>query len=362
MQNRKDRKYKFNGVHLPDRFLMWLKGYIKRREATKDAMEFYNETLQQYVLFPFKSTPVKERPGYVTHNLDYFTISTEDQIVEQDLNNYFLNKYYMSVNDRIAYTSTGDELGDLFNYSYYGLVTDGICTYAVEWDEIEIDGRKYHLPTDFSWINSATLKFDQREGLQAHQKYSWVTKNADDYYTYTENHFDKGDLLVLRHPLYPSSPLNKALKLVDLVKSFYVFGLRQGKAINEPSNHDLRLEKTRYQPSEDAARSQALARVKARRYFKLPIGGFELSLTPYYEVVAHSEYLKQLNLLRDTVVNSFSTQILEEVRKRNNIDSAISLGYEGFKKNQKIDEIVELFKQRKIDVDEYSESVVSSYE
>ncbi|NQS89777.1 hypothetical protein HQ584_08325 [Patescibacteria group bacterium] len=352
--SRNKHDYKFTGLHFHDQFLEWLRGYSKRDEATKDATKFSNETInQRHILFPLRSTLVKDNPDYVTHNLEYFKINTRGSRIQKDLGNYFLNKYYMPRDERVGYSSHGEELGDLFNNAYQGLITDGICAFAVEWGKVKINGKVYQLPIDFSWINPATLKISRKGNHIAFQKYSWISRNAENYYEHKDHFFEKGEILIFKHPTYPSSPLNEALPLVDKVREWFTFSLRQGKASNEPENHSCKLETVRYQSSDDVARRQAIARVRARRLFNLPIGGFGVALTVFYKVYAHSKHLIQLNAIRDSVVSSFARQVLEEVRERNSIASEILLEYRGFVTNEKINKAIKMFKKRNIDTTEY---------
>ncbi len=357
MRNRK-RDYKFKGLHFHDPFFEWLRGYAKRKTTTRDAMKLSNETLNHQNLFPLRSIPVPNKPGYVTHDYSYFRIRTRGKIIQRDMNNYFLNKYYMSRDKRIGYTSQGDELGNLLNTAYAELVIHGISAYSVEWGEVNIDGKKYELPIDFSWINPATLKFNKNGEYFASQKYSWVSREAEDYFNYENHYFKREDILVFKHPTsFPVSPVGKSLKFVRDIQQWVRFSLWQGKASNEPGNHSLYLETARYKASEDVRRKESIARVRVRRIFKLPIGDYGVGLTAFYEVYSYAEYLKQLNIARDSIITSFCEQIFKEVQKRNGIASQLELEHRGFTSNSKIDNVLNRFKKRGITASDFVEMV-----
>ncbi len=357
MRNRK-QDYKFKGLHFHDPFLEWLRGYTKRKTTTRDAMKLSNETLNYQNLFPLRSIPVPNKPGYVTHDYSYFRIRTRGKIIQRDMNNYFLSEYYMPRDERIGYTSHGDELGDLLNEAYSGSVIHGISAYAVEWSEVNIDGKKYKLPTDFSWINPATLKFHKYGKYFASQKYSWVSREAENYFNYENHYFKREDILVFKHPtFFPDSPVSKSLKYISNIQQWVQFSLWQGKASNEPGNHSLYLETTRHKSSEDVRRKESIARVRVRRIFKLPVGDYGVGLTTFYEVYSYAEYLKQLNIARDSITTSFCEQIFKEVQKRNGIASQLELEYRGFTSNSKIDDALDRFKKRKITASDFVEVV-----
>lgn len=353
---------KFVGLHFEDPWKEWLNGSRKREESTRDAMELHNEVYNaRNELFPVRSVPVESDPGYVTHDNNFFNIKTVGRTISKELTEYFTDKH--NKDNSISYSNAHD-LGEFFEFTFHNLLVDGISTYAIEWEEVKLDSRTYILPQALLYVNPVTLKFTNFSDYIAKQKFSWIAKLLNTYYDedHKVNYFRKDELIVFKHPiLYPSSPVTKSLKYLKGLKQGIKFGLWQGKGYAEPTNHNIKVEWTRYKHSADYIRKQQITRVKVRRIFNQPIGQFNLDLTTFYQVYVFAEYKKHLNVLRDYLVEEFNKQLLSLVKAKNNIKSPLILEYRGFASNETIEKAFYDFKKRMINVDSFSEAVKDDY-
>ncbi len=140
------------------------------------------------------------------------------------------------------------------------------------------------------------------------------------------------------------------------------FSLMQGQANIEPVNYSLELEKTRYDTLDKQWRLQHLTRVKVRRLFNQPVGGYGVSLTTYYEVFAYAEYKKHLNVLRDYFVSQFNEQIMTRIQEKNNFAKSLIIKYQGFTTNEQIDDAFLRYSKGKLNVDEFVATVKDRYD
>lgn len=353
---------KFQGLHFGDSFKEWIKGYRRRKASTKNAMLLGGEVWDmRYDLFPHRSIPVPDKPGYVTYDQSFFRVVTRGSKISQDLTYFFTDERYYPSEDQIGYDNA-HSLGEFFDFVDHFLVVDGIAIYAIEWKEVGIKNKKYYLPVGLSWVNPATVNFVNKNEILAEQKFSWVAKHAEDYYQYQDHSFKKDELLVFRHPtLFPSSPVGKSLELSRHLNDWTEFSLLSGQASNEPLNHLLPVERSRYINLEELRRNEDVKRLKIRRLFKQPIGGMNAQITDYYAVLGYLEYKKQLNKMRDYLVGEFNKQLLDLVADKNKIKSPITLEYRGFISDTQLDLAFDKFRRGTINVQEFAERVKDDY-
>lgn len=351
---------RFTGTHFSDSFSEWLKGFTKRKRATRDVTRMSNEVLNYRLeLFPIRSVPVADNPGYVRHNRDFFTVQFANGKVNKDLTLFFSEEG--EDRELVSYGSA-HELGGFFELAFHGLLVDGIGTYVVEWERIKINNRYYTLPVGFHWVNPATVHIDERSnGKYLIQKFSLISKLTTSYYEYRDHVFKKDESLLFKYPTIPCSPVAQSLKYLRSLTQGMDFGLLQGQANIEPENYSLELEKTRYRSASTYWRNQNMTRVKVRRIFNQPIGGLGVSVTTFYEVYAYAEYKKHLNTMRDYFVSQFNNQIMERVQKKNGFAKPLYLAYQGFASNELIEEAFSEYSRGEIDVNAFLKKIKDNY-
>lgn len=353
---------KFQGLHFSDSFKEWVRGYRRRKESRKNTMLLGGEVWDmRYDLFPHRSIPIPDKPGYITYDQNFFRVVTRGSRVSQDLTYFFIDEHYYPREDKIGYDNV-HSLGEFFDFVDYFLIVDGIAIYAIEWDKVKIKNRVYFLPVALSWVNPATVNFVNEKGIVAEQKFSWVAKHAEDYYQYQDHLFKKDELLVFKHPtLFPSSPVGKSLELSKHLNDWIEYSLLNGQASNEPLNHLLPVERSRYVNLGELKREEDIKRLEVRRLFKQPIGGMDAQVTDYYAVFGYLEYKKQLNKMRGYLVGEFNKQIMDIVASNNKIKSPVTLEYRGFTSDTQLDVAFSKFRRGEINVQEFAESVKDDY-
>lgn len=356
-QSPPDRR--FAGTHFEDPFLEWLKGHVKREEAVRDVTRLSNELMDlRHAIFPIRSVPVEDHPGYVTHDRNFFKVQFENGKTNKNLTEYFCDEHYR---DGVSYGNAHD-LGEFFELALHGLVINGSVIYAVEWEKIQVNDRYYTLPTTFHWVNTATAhinKNDKENFLK--QKFSFITKKIVTYYEYSDKAFREDETFILKYPGFPIFPVASSLKYIKDLSQGMDFSLTQGQANIEPLNHSLPLEITRYKTSTDKWRKQHMTRVKVSRIFKQPVGGQGIPLTTYYQVFAYAEYKKHLNTLRDYFMKEFNEQIMKRVQEKNNFATPMEMVCTGFTSNEDIDRAFDKYEKGEINSDQFVEKLKDDY-
>jgi len=360
-KNRNNPNRKFEATHFEDPLKDWLSGRGRRKKAIHDAMQLSNEVLhRRHELFPIRSIPVPDKPGYVTHDQNFFRITTRGKRISSDLNTYFTNEHNYFREEGLSY-GQAHVLGEFFNFALHDLLMDGVTYYAVEWEKVKIGNRNYYLPIDLLWINPSTFVRRKVDGKTTQQKYSWVSKEVNEYYEYGDHIFKEHELLMFKYPgFYPSSPVKKSMRLLDEIRVWWRFTLWQGKANNERENHSFPLERTRYKVSTEYKRKEDMARALVKKIFREPVTGV-IPITEYYEVYSYKESKKHLNTLREAFVREFNNQLLKQVQKKNNIKSDIKLEFRGFTSNKEIDEWFSFYKKGGITANEFVEAVKDDF-
>ncbi len=350
---------KFYGLHFEDPWKEFISGYKKREEATKDATKLFNEVFNyRNDLFPVRSVPAS-RPGYVTHDQNFFRIVTKGKKTSELLTQYFTDEHSYR-DDSLSYS--GNDLAGFFAFVLHGLLVDGVSYAAVEWGNVKLGLTNFMLPRSISLVNPATVEIVDSPKIFAAQKFSWMARWLNDYFDYQNNEFQKDEIIVFKHPsLYPKSPVSICLRYLNQLTQGIQFSLRQGKANAEPTNHSIQVEKARYKLSEDYFRQQSITRAKVKRIFQQPIGEEGVGITSYYDVVAYADYKKHLNLFRDYLVSAINEQLLAHVQSKNGIKSPVKIEYGGFASNMVIDQALKSFQESKINVREFVESTKDDF-
>lgn len=351
---------RFAGTHFSDPFLEWLKGFNKRERAIKDATALSSEVLNyRHELFPVRSVPVPERPGRVTLNRDFFNVQFANGKLNKDLTEFFSEEG--SNRDTVSYGS-GHDLGEFFEMAFHGLLVNGTDAYAIEWEKVKLNNRYYMLPITFHWVNPATVHINEHDEQNfLVQKFSPISKFIVSYYEYQDHVFSKDESLIFKYPTL-RSPVSASLKYLKQLTQGMDFSLIQGQANIEPENYSLDMEKTRYETATDYWRKQNMTRVKVRRIFNQPVGGFGVSLTTYYEVYAYAEYKKHLNVLRDYFVTKFNEQVMKRIQEKNDFATPLEVVCQGFTSNEFIDEIFSKYNRGEISVDDFVKKTKDNYD
>ena len=350
---------RFEGTHLSDPFLEWLKGFNKRKRATRDATALSVEILNYiHDLFPVRSVPVPDRPGRVTLDQNFFKIQFANGRDNKDLTEFFSEEGYHR--KTVSYGS-GHDMGEFFESAFHGLLINGVEFYAVEWEKINLGNRYYTLPVSFNWVNPATAKVNENDDSNyLIQRFSLVSKLIVSYFKYNDHKYSQDESLIFRYPA-ESSPVNSSMRYLKQLTQGMDFSLLQGQANVEPENYSLELEKTRYRIATVYWRRQNVTRVKIKRIFNQVVGQNGVSLTTYYEVFAYSEYKKHLNVMRDYFVSSFNEQIMKRIQEKNGYATELKLVYQGFASNETIDKTFQDYSNGLINVDEFLEKTKDDY-
>ena len=355
------------GSSVDDPFLSYIKGYSKLETVSHDSMSLFNETMfVRGALFPLRDVPVSDRPGYVTHERNYFSFECENPEIKIDLENYFVSKH-SQYRDHLY--SNGDDIGGFLEMIAYQLIVTGVSFYRTHWDEVDIENNKYVLPVDFDYLRDSTMEIKKRNGhiFEYLQKYSIIT------YFFTDKNYFKGyddkkiprkvrflpeEVFYCKYPLSNESPAKDSLKYLKQTKKFWKFGLDKARGGADPNDHMLSVEKTRYLTYADENRKYDLAKSKIRTIFHYLTEGNNLKMTQYYDVYRVIRYKKFLNTMRSYLVHAFNKQIMEVVAKKNSLDAVPKLKYDGFLTNKELDAAFDAYKNGELSFDNLIETTI----
>src|SRR6266478_9315219 len=172
---RRPHKRREKGYVIDDPFLAFIRGYDRLEAATRNAMELSNEVDSiRHALFPHREVPVADRPGYVTHERNYFSIECDDPALKKDLETYFIDKHSWY---RDALYGHGDTVEGFLEGIAWQLLVTGDAFHMIEWDEVDIKGKKYFFPIDFGYLRNETMQVIRKRGriVGYRQKYSLFT-------------------------------------------------------------------------------------------------------------------------------------------------------------------------------------------
>lgn len=367
MRRRNKNIFDKEGSSIDDQFLTYIKGYSQLEAASRDSMSLFNETMFiRNTLFPLRDVPVTDRPGYITHERDYFSFECADQTIKDDLEKYFIDKH-SQYRDHLY--GNGDDLGGFLDMIAYQLMVIGVSFNRTYWDEIDINKSKYILPVDFDYLRDSTMKIKKRNGhiFEYLQKYSIIT------YFFTNRSYFKGygdkeiprkvrflpeEVFYCKYPISNDSPTKASLKYLKQTKKFWDFGLDKARSGADPDDHMLSVEKTRYVSYADENRKYDLAKSKIRTIFHYLTEGNNLKMTQYYDVYRVIRYKKFLNTMRSYLVHEFNRQVMEVVAKKNNFELVPKLRFDGFLTNKELDTAFDAYKKGELSFDDLIETTI----
>lgn len=336
-----------------DDFLNHLKGLDRLDQATRDATEFYSETMQfKDTLFPPMSQPAS--PGYITYNNDYFEIDHPNKILSKNLEEYFINKN----TDRSVYSYATD-LSEFFEFIFFGLLVDGYYASPIKWEKKKAGSSDYILPT-FFFQDAATVKARKsgKKIKSVSRIYSIWTYLNNKYARPRKTKWKKNEVYYLEYPYSRKSPTIQSIKYLPIFKKFLLFGVNQAKGLAQPDNHSLEVEVTRYKSFNQVKREQDIARGRTRKNFSYL---YEDSLlTNYYDTFFVTRNKRFLNGIRSYLIEQFNEQVLSELAIKNGFARGPKLKLkEGlFSTNQELERILTDYQNRKISLDDYIDRTI----
>lgn len=350
---------------MDDPFLGFIKGYDKLEAATRNAMELSSEVQYvQYALFPPKDVPVADRPGYVTHERNYFSIECDDTVLKKDLEAYFTAEHSW-YRDRLY--DHGDSLGRFLEIIARQLLITGDSFRLIDWDEVEINKKKYQFPVDFGYLRNETMKVIRRNGVivsygQKYSRYTYLKakkfKNSDGMIKPRSFEFEKEEVVYCQYPFAKKSPTAQSIKYLPSIKKFWQFGMNQSRSYVEVENYYLPLEKTRYATFAREKRKHDLARGRIRTIFNYLMDTNGPKMTQFYDFYTVIRYKKFLNNLRDYLVKEFNEQVLAVVARKNNFSSIPKLAYTGFLSNAELDSALQKYTDGSLTFDQVVEQII----
>lgn len=357
-------KQREKGYVFDDPFLGYITGRDEAEKVSWNAMELSSETDSiRYSLFPLRDIPVVDRPGYVTHERNYFGIECDDPVLKKDLEMYFTDEHSFY---RDGLYGRGDTLGGFLESIAHELFVGGDSFRMIEWEVVDVKGRKYQLPVDFEYLRNETMKIRRKHGVIVgyRQKYSLFTyfkekrfKGWEDKEKPRSFEFDKDEVIYCKYPFAKKSPTMQSLKYLKPIKKFWQFGIDQSRSGVEVENHYLPIERARYTTYTREKRKYDIARGKIRTIFNWLMEVNGPRLTQYYDVYTVIRYKKFLNDFRDYFVREFNDQILTVVAKKNNITSIPKLIYSGFVSNKDLDSVLNKYADGLLSFDQIVEVI-----
>jgi len=364
---RRPYKKREKGYVIDDPFLGFIKGYDRLEMTTRNVMELSTEIESiQYALFPLRDVPVPDRPGYVTHECNYFDIECSDPTIKEHLEAYFTNTHSWYRDGLYGY---GDSVGGFLEMIAQQLLVTGDSFQMIDWEEVDIKGTKYNLPIDFSYLRNETMKVIHKNGVITgyQQRYSLFTyfkekrfKDYDDKIKPRSFEFDKDEIIYCQYPFSKKSPTAQSIKYLSPIKKFWQFGLDQSKSGVEVENYYLPLEKARYTTYAREKRKYDLARGKIRTIFNYLMDTNGPRMTQFYDIYTVIRYKKFLNNFRDYLVQQFNEQVLSVVARKNNLICVPKLTYTRFLSNAEMDSALQKYTDDSFTFEQIIEQIVKA--
>ncbi len=362
---RQTHKQREKGYVFNDPFLGFIRGYDRLEAATRNAMELSNEVDSvHYALFPLRDVPVVDRPGYVTHERNYFSIECDDPALKKDLEAYFTDEHSWY---RDGLYGQGDSVGGFLEGIAWQLFVTGDAFHMIEWEEVDINGKKYQFPVNFGYLRNETMKVKRKGGVVIgyRQEYSLFTYLKEKKFKDWENkekprsfEFEKDEVIYCQYPFAKKSPTAQSIKYLDTIKKFWQFGIDQARSGVDIESHYLPLEKARYTTYAREKRKYDLAKGKIRTIFNYLMDVNGPKLTQYYDIYTVIRYKKFLNDMRNYLVREFNEQVLTLVAKKNNFVSIPKLIYEGFLSNADLDMALQKYTNNTLTFDQIVQQIV----
>lgn len=364
MRNR-PHKQREKGYVFDDPFLGSIKGYDRLEKATWNAMELSGEVDSvRYALFPPRDVPVADRPGYITHERNYFGIECNDPALKNDLEAYFTDEHSWY---RDGLYGQSDAVGGFLEGIARQLLVTGDAFHMLEWDEVDIRGKKYQFPVDFEYLRNETMKVIREHGVIVgyRQKYSLFTyfkekkfKDWEDKEKPRSFEFEKDEVIYCQYPFSKKSPTEQSIKYLKPIKKFWQFGMDQARSGVEVESHYLPLEKTRHTTYSREKRKHDIARGKIRTIFNYLMDANGPKLTQYYDIYTVIRYKKFLNDMRDYLVHEFNEQVLAPVSRKNAFINVPKLTYSGFLSNAELDFALQGYTNGTLSFDQVVQQIV----
>lgn len=346
-----NRKYNnLKGYWIEDAFSSFVKGFKAFKATYRDARKFSIELDR-----------VGNNLFHIGDDEKFLDIKHPNQTIQQDLTAYFIDDY-RGYRDKLY--GNHFHLGNLFNDLMQMLAMYGKDFCALDWEEKDIDGRKYWLPSDFRYLSVETMstKRDVSGNVIGYsQRYSPFAKS----YSYDPSEklsrkfdFGKDEIFFVEYPLDETHPVKKSMHLLKPILYFWDFGLNRSKSWgSEPQEFEVAVAGQRRYSEEK--RKYALTRAEVRRNFHYLLNIDDLTITEYYDIFLVHRYRKELNLVRNYFVGQFNQQIMAPFAVKNNLGDVPQLVLTGFMTNEELDGYYEMYVAKEITSKEFIDVVVN---
>jgi len=355
------RKNDKSGQWFNDSYAENVSGFLPLHAAVNDGLEGLRKEIDSlhYSLFPLVEVPVKSRPGYVSHEHNYFHINFKEPTIKDFLEDYFLSKHSRHSSDLYG---SSDDFAGLLTDLVQDLLTYGKVYYHVEWGNVEFNKKQYVLPISFSRLDTLTVKKSVFGGYV--QKYSFWAYFFDHHFQklYGQTtkpkrvyRFEDENILTFTYP-FGITPVQRTYKFVKKLRNFWQFGINQQRTTLEPENHSFSIEYARHTTYNQEHRKYLLLKSKLKTYFNSVVEP-SLNITTYYDVYTVTRYLKKLNDLRLALISDFNNQIMQQIFEKNNLPELPEVYFDHFLTNDEVDNLFKEFVDGKITVQEYGKAV-----
>ena len=344
--NRQDKK----GYWFKDPFFSFLKGFFAFEETYRDARKFSIEIDRVgNNMFP------------LGEDEKYLVITHSNKTIEQDLNDYFINKLR-----RYRERLYGDHfyLGNFFNDIMQQLAINGEVFYAVDWADTTIEDRHYQLPDDLRYLStSATfVKKDDTGAVTGYkQRFSPLADLPPSYTGERQKRsfdFDKDEVFHVTYPMDKTQPVKKSMHLLKPILRFWDFGVEQSASWN-PKYKELSIIRAGQLKYSDQKRKYALARAKVRKNFHWLLNTDDLTITEYYDIYLVRQYKLELNQARRYFVDQFNEQVLIPFAEKNGLEEAPKLNIIGFMTDEEIESYFQKYQNKEITSKEFIDEAVN---
>lgn len=338
----RDRNLK--GSWLDDQFKSFIKGFSSYSETYRDGMKFSYEIQR-----------VGNNLFQLRDDEKYLIIQHPNKLVKEYLNSYFIaehSRYRRGLYDNHFH------LGNLFNDTMQNLALYGESFYALDWEEKQIEKRKYILPSNFRYLGTSAMSISRNEdgSIQGYnQRYSPFAQLPRELPR--SFIFRRDEIFYTKYPLNPIHPVKKSMYLLKRLLGFWAFGLNRSESVK---NKRLQVVWAKQKRFSEEKRKYALARARVRSNFHYLLDLDDLTITEYYDIFLVVRYKKELNDVRNYFVQQFNEQILTPLAEKNSLRQAPRLELMSFMTNQEIDAYFEEYKSKRITSKEFIEKVVNS--
>jgi len=312
-------------AHIEDKFLAYIKGFRRyTRHYHHNALISSHVRQCQFEIFPY---------------------SLSDKSAFEIVGNDNINRYFIQ------------DVGNLFGHrgllSFFqnivtGLAMYGKAYYCIKWDIVAVNGENYILPVSIDNLAVSTMKKAIFGGYK--QRYSFLTRLFGGYYGRgTKNrNFLQDEIFFIKYP-FGSYPLKKAYKYRNYSPNYFKSSTTALEAGNFPLNHTWDYEKTRkYNYFNIIKREYEI--IDRRLSTMLFSYSREFKITNYYDIYSVSNIAKHRNDYRDYVISEFNNQIIQLIKKKNNLEHLEFIIKDGIiKDNNYYDEVLRQYSNKEID-------------